>query len=280
MNVLPRKSDCLAEIFPKRKPIIGTIHCLPFPGAPRYEGGPVSEIVEHAVSEALAYAAGGIDGLIVENEGDFPFLPPDAIGVETVSMMAVVAAAVIAAVTIPVGVMILANGAIPSIAVAKSVGARFVRVNQWVNAYVSNEGLLEGPSGKALRFRSNIYARDVKIFADVHVKHGSHSIVADRPVQEQAADAEFYDADVEIATGQRTGDPTSVDEILEIRQGTNLPVIVGSGLNRDNAAETLHHADGAIIGSSLKFDGHWWNRVDPKRVDALMKVVESVRNNP
>lgn len=46
----------------------------------------------------------------------------------------------------------------------------------------------------------------VNCLADVHVKHGSHAIVADRPVAEQARDAEFFAADAMIATGSRTGD--------------------------------------------------------------------------
>ncbi len=44
------------------------------------------------------------------------------------------------------------------------------------------------------------------MFADVHVKHGAHAITADRSIAELARDVEFFDADVAIATGQRTGD--------------------------------------------------------------------------
>src|SRR5437773_2087238 len=83
-----------------------------------------------------------------------------------------------------------------AIGVAKAGGASFVRVNQWANAYVANEGLVEGEAGKVLRYRAAIAAEHVRIFADVHVKHGAHAIVADRPLEELARDIEFFDADV------------------------------------------------------------------------------------
>ena len=52
-----------------------------------------------------------------------------------------------------------------------------------------------------------------------------------------------------------------------------MPVIVGSGLNAENAYETMRVADGAIVASSLKVDGLWWNPVDPDRVKRLMDEV-------
>ena len=147
-----------------------------------------------------------------------------------------------------------------------------------MNAYVSNEGFMQGESARALRYRSFIHAKNVKIFADVHVKHGAHAIVSDRPVEEQARDVEFYDADVAIATGQRTGDATPLSEIEIIQSGTQLPVIIGSGLNVTNARQLMQAADGAIVGSSLKKEGVWWNIVDVDRGKALVEEVEQVRN--
>jgi membrane complex biogenesis BtpA family protein len=171
---------------------------------------------------------------------------------------------------LPFGINLLANHAVGALAVAHATGARFVRVNQWVNAYVANEGMVEGLSGEALRFRRKIGADGVAIFADVHVKHGAHALTADRGVAELARDTEFYDADVAIATGNRTGDTIPTEEIAAIRAGTALPVIGGSGLTADNAADLLPHLDGAIVGSSLKRGGHWSGSVDRGRVEELV----------
>ena len=235
-------------------------------------------IVQYAVEEAQAYVDGGMDGIIVENSWDLPFLRPEDIWHETVATMSVVANTVREAISLPIGINVLANAGEAAIAVAKASRASFIRVNQWVNAYVSNEGIVQGNSAKILRYRAVLHAQDVAVFADVHVKHGAHAIVADRPVEEQARDVEFFDADVAIATGNHTGDATSIDEIESIRRGTFLPVLVGSGLSVGNAVHLLEKADGAIVGTSLKENGKWWGRVSVDRVRALVREVSRLRS--
>ncbi len=276
-RVLPPKANALTELFPKPKPVIGVIHLKPLPGAPRYDGSPVRDIYEAAVIDARTLSAGGIDGIIVENASDLPFSRPDDIGPETVAGLTAACLAVRGAVDLPIGITCVANGVIPALAVAKAVGASWVRANQWVNAYVANEGLLDGPAPRAMRYRAAIGAQSVRIFADVHVKFGAHAITADRTVSEQATDAEWFDADVLIASGTRTGSPTQPKEIEEVKAGTNLPVIVGSGLSAEQVPSLFAIAEGAIVGQWLKKDGVWWNPVDPKRVEALMKAVAAAR---
>jgi membrane complex biogenesis BtpA family protein len=254
------------------------IHCRPLPGAPAYEGETMDSLVAFAVEEAARLQAGGVDGLIVENHGDIPFVKPDQLGPETTTAMAVITDAVRRSSGLVVGVNVLANGAVQAIAVAKAAGARFVRVNQWANAYVSNEGLLDGQAGLATRYRSWLRAHDVRIFADVHVKHGAHAITGDRSIPELARDVEFFDADVTIATGQRTGDAASLDEIRLVAEGCGLPVVVGSGVNPDNVGEIFSVADGVIVASYLKRDGVWWNEVDPERLRHFMVEANRARS--
>ncbi|MEW2549355.1 BtpA/SgcQ family protein [Streptomyces sp. NPDC047002] len=276
-QVLPPKPDALGELFPVSKPVIGVIHLAPLPGAPRYAGAPVAEIYAAAVRDARTLAAGGIDGIMVENASDMPFARPEDIGPETVAALTAACVEVRAAVDTPLGITCVANGVIPGLAVAKAAGARWVRANQWVNAYVANEGFLNGPAPAAARYRAAIGAKDVRILADVHVKFGAHAVTADRDISEQATDAEWFDADVLIATGTRTGSPTRPQEVDEVRAGTNLPVVVGSGLGPDQVDSLLRAADGAIVGQWLKEDGLWWNPVDPRRVERLMTAVYAVR---
>lgn len=271
------ENSILEELFDRPKPIIGTVHLLPLPGSPRYAGGTMKEIFERAATDARAYVEGGIDGLIVENEGDIPFLKPEEVGAETVAALTAATLAVRDATNVPVGINCLANAVTQSLAVAKAVDGTFVRANQWANAYVANEGLVEGAAAQALRFRSKIKGENIKVLADVHVKHGSHAIVADRSVQEMTRDVEAFDADVLIATGHRTGDPTRVGEVSEIKKAATLEVMVGSGLTSENAVSLLEAADGAIVGSAMKHDGVWWNPVDLHRVRAIMDEVEKLR---
>ena len=272
------KPNAIQSLFGRRKAVIGVIHSRPLPGAPGYEGEAMDSVIDFALAEAARYRAGGVDGLIVENHGDIPFAKPEQLGPETAAAMAVMTRAVRLASGLPVGVNVLANGAMQALAVAKAAGAGFVRVNQWANAYVANEGIIEGPAAAASRYRAWLHAREVKIFADVHVKHGAHAIVADRSIPELARDVEFFDADVAIATGQRTGDAASADELRAIAEGTALPLAVGSGVTPDNVGGILAVADAVIVASWLKRDGVWWNPVDPDRLAVFMAAVASARD--
>jgi membrane complex biogenesis BtpA family protein len=267
------RGNALETLFGKRRAIIGVVHALPLPGAPDYDGEPIGAIYNRAVADALCYAEAGFDGVIVENHGDIPFLKPEEIGPETAAAMAVMAERVRRKVQVPIGINVLANGALTALAVAKAAGASFIRVNQWANAYVANEGIIEGPAARATRYRSWLRAQEVRIFADAHVKHGAHAITADRSIAELTRDVEFFHGDVVIATGQRTGDVAKLEEIRDIKAATSVPVVVGSGVTIDNVTEILDLADGVIIGSSLKRDGVWWNEVDPERAKAFMSVV-------
>ncbi len=272
-----QKPNALIELFGVARPLIGVVHARPLPGSPAYDGEPLEDVFAAAVADARAYQEAGLHGLIVENHGDIPFLKPGDIGHETTAVMSVMAERVRAVTGLPVGINVLANAAHVALAVAKASQAGFVRVNEWANAYVANEGFVEGPAGTATRYRSWLRARDVRVFADVHVKHGAHAIVADRSIPELVRDAEFFDADVLIATGQRTGDAATSAELETIKAAAALPVVVGSGVDESNVADILSIADGAIVASSLKRDGVWWNEVDRDRARSFMERVATLR---
>lgn len=275
---LLRSQGVLHSIFGVDRPIIGMVHSWPLPGSPRFKHHDLESVVDFGVAEALRLKEGGVDGLLLENAGDVPFVKESDIGFETAASMAMLGLRIRQETGLPLGVITVANAAKVAIAVAQAAGASFVRVNQWVNAYVANEGFIEGAAGTALRYRSWIGADTVRIFADVHVKHGSHAITADREISEQAIDAAFFEADVLIATGTRTGSETTVGEVSEIRSRVNNPVVVGSGFSLANCRALLAVADGAIIGSSVKDNGRMHGgQVDVIKVRALMDVVNEVR---
>ncbi|MCU7367904.1 BtpA/SgcQ family protein [Pantoea stewartii] len=269
------KNDAIQAIFSRPKAVIGVIHCDPFPGSPKYRGKSVSAIIERALRDAENYILGGIHGLIVENHGDIPFSKPEDIGPETPALMAVITEKVRERFGVPLGINVLANAALPAFATALAGGADFIRVNQWANAYIANEGFIEGAAAKALRYRSQLRAEHIRVFADSHVKHGSHAIVADRSIQELTRDVDFFEADAVIATGQRTGDSATLDEIDEIRAATALPLLVGSGVTPANVCQILGRTQGVIVASALKVDGVWWNDVDRDRVKQFMAVAQS-----
>ena len=260
------RANALKEIFGRtERVLIGVVHLLPLPGSPDHRGSEVEPIYERALADAGAYREAGFDGLIVENHGDIPFSKPDDIGPETAAHMAVAADRIRRETNLPIGVNVLANAALHALAVASAAGACFVRVNQWANAYVANEGLIEGAAARATRYRRQIGAHAVRIFADAHVKHGAHAIVQDRPIAELVRDVEFFNADVLIATGRRTGHAADLDYIRAIKSAATRPVLVGSGATPDNVRDILGIVDGVIVASALKFEGRWWNAVDAAR---------------
>ena len=267
--------DALQHLFGRTKVVIGVVHLAPLPGAPRHNGEPVEEIYQRGLADARAYLAGGCDGVIVENHGDVPFSKPDDIGPETAAHMAVVADRIRRELGRPIGINVLANAALPALAVASASGAGFIRVNQWANAYVANEGFVEGEAARAMRYRARLRANGIRIFADAHVKHGAHAIVADRSVEELVRDLVFFDADAVIATGQRTGHAADLGYIRMIKEASHLPTLVGSGVTPDNVRDILGIVDGVIVASALKYDGVWWNMVDPDRVKAFMAGLRS-----
>lgn len=279
MSTFPPKPNAIQTIFGVKKAIIGMVHSLPMPGSPMFKKYTLDQVYDFGIEEALRLKEGGADGIMLENALDLPFAKPEELGPETSAALAVLGWEIKRATGLPLGINILANGAMASMATAKACKADFIRVNQWANAYVANEGFMEGKSGQVMRYRSWLEADNIKVFADVHVKHGAHAIVADRSLAEQARDSEFFDADVLIATGQRTGDATPVSEVKGIQEAVTLPVIIGSGLTVENCRTIMSVADGAVVGSYIKEDGVWRKKVSVERLKALMAVVNEVRKS-
>jgi membrane complex biogenesis BtpA family protein len=268
-NARPKSND-VERLCGRRDALIGMVHLRPLPGAPRYRPEEGCEVVyNEALAEARILEAAGFDGVIVENGGDIPFLPPDRVGPETVAAMAVALRVLHDEVRIPIGVNCLANAVEASIAVAAAAGGAFVRSNQWANAYVANEGIIEGRAGEATRFRRAIGAEQVTVWADVKVKLGSHAITADRSLSEQARDMEWFDADALIVTGSRLADPPILEDIRAVREATDLAVIVGSGVTAENLGTLLAVADAAVVGSALKEGGVWWGAMS---LDAVERI--------
>ena len=258
------------QIFRRSKALIGMIHCPPFPGSPRYRGESLNQIYDACLRDAEFLVNNGLHGLIVENHGDVPFSKPDDIGPETPAFMAVVVERIKRNFDVPIGINVLANAPITAFAIARATDSAFIRVNQWANAYIANEGFMEGRAAQAMRFRSALRGEGIKVFADSHVKHGSHSITSDRSIGELTRDLDFFDVDAVIATGHRTGDSATMEEIEEVADATRLPVLVGSGVDADNIAQILTRASAVIVASSLKKDGVWWNPVDPEKVRSFV----------
>jgi membrane complex biogenesis BtpA family protein len=262
------------SVFHVPRALIGVIHVGALPGTPAGRHA-VADLAQSAATEARIYAAAGFHGLIIENTHDRPYLKGSA-GPEIVAAMAAIGLEVRRAAALPLGVQILAGANTAALAVAHACGASFVRVEGFVFAHVADEGLIESTAGELLRYRRTIGADGIRVFADIKKKHSAHAITADVDLAETARAAEFFQADGVIVSGLATGRPTDPDEVRAVSQAVSIPALVGSGVTPENLA-SFAAADALIVGSSVKEDGLWSNRLDEARTRALVTAFQAPR---
>jgi membrane complex biogenesis BtpA family protein len=257
------------RIFNTKTPILGVVHLLPLPTSPQW-GGNLDTVIARAEQEATALAAGGVDGIIVENFNDVPF-GKQRVDPAVVSAMSLVVQRIKQLVTLPLGLNVLRNDGHSAMAIATCAGAKFIRVNVLSGAMVTDQGLIEGDAYHLLRYRRELGV-DIQIYADVMVKHarplGSASLIASvKDTVERGL------ADGIILSGWATGHPPALDD-LEMAKATapDVPLFVGSGADMDNIGSLLKVADGAIVASSLKRRSRFTEGIDPIRVSRFVEV--------
>jgi membrane complex biogenesis BtpA family protein len=264
----------LEGILGVRRAVIGMVHLLALPGSPRF-GGDVERILEAAVDDARALEAGGADALLVENHGDVPF-SAGQVDPGTVAAMAAAMREIRRAVSRPLGVNVLKTDARSALAVAAAAGARFIRVNVHVGAVVADQGILASRADETLRYR-RLLGLDIKILADVQAKHGVP--LAPVPIELEARDCVSRGlADGLVVSGPATGEPTSLSDLKRVRDAApGTPLLVGSGVTAESAADLLALADGLIVGTAVKRDGLLANPVDPERVRRIAEAARGRR---
>jgi membrane complex biogenesis BtpA family protein len=199
----------LNQIFQTKNPIIGVVHLLPLPTSARW-GGSLKAVIERAEQEATALAAGGIDGIIVENFFDAPFTK-NRVNPAVISAMTLIVDRIMNLVVVPVGLNLLRNDAKGALAIASCVNAQFIRVNVLNGIMATDQGLIEGNAHEILRFRREL-GSDIAILADVLVKHA-------RPLGTPNLTTAVQDtierslADAVILSGWATGSPPTLDDL-------------------------------------------------------------------
>jgi membrane complex biogenesis BtpA family protein len=261
------------KIFGTLNPIIGVVHLLPLPTSPRW-GGDLRAVMERAEQEATALAAGGADGIIIENFFDAPF-PKDRVDPAVVSSMTLIVDRIMNLVMLPVGINVLRNDAQSALAIASCLNAAFIRVNVYTGIMATDQGLIEGKAHELLRYRREL-GKDIPIFADVLVKHA-------RPLGTPNLTNAVKDtlerglADAVILSGWATGSPPNLEDLeLAQKASCGTPVLIGSGASWENIGQLMPSADGVIVASSLKRHGQITEPVDPLRVAQFVEAAREI----
>jgi membrane complex biogenesis BtpA family protein len=136
--------------------------------------------------------------------------------------------------------------------------------------------LIEGTAHKTLRYRK-LLGSDVKIFADVDVKHSAP--LAARKLEEEVDEIVSRGcADAIIITGAGTSRPTGLADLETAKAAAGrVPVIAGSGVDLMSVTAVLKVADALIVGTAFKRDGVTTNPVETDRVRAFMEEVRKLR---
>lgn len=268
------KRSEVRDMFGGGKAIMGMVHLPPLPGSPNY-GGNMSDVIEHALKDAETLANNGVNSMIIENLGDYPYYA-ETEECETVAAMTRVALEIRKRYDMPLGINILRNSWKAAMAVASLADCQYIRINVLTDAYVTDQGFINGSAHLLARYRKAISAENVKIFADIYAKHGGPvverdlSIVAGEMVHRGMADA------VIISEGESAIAP-SVDKIETVKNAVpDTPIFLGSGMSI-KTADVLKHADGTVFGYGTKPSGDMNDPVDGPTVKAFVDKVRSFK---
>lgn len=267
-------SGLLDNLFGTKKPVIAMSHFPALPGTPLYDPKKgIDGMVEEMRVDMKILLDGGVDGVLFCNEGDRPYTLQA--NFESVAAMTRVITE-IKPTDRPFGVDYLWDPKLP-LAVSMATGGTFVR-EVFTGVYESDMGLWNTDVASMLRYRRNINADNVKVFYNVTPEFAS--MIGTRTIGERAKSAVVSSlADAILVSGMTAGMEPKLDTLKEVKDalGDTVPVFLNTGGKADNIKKYLTVADGVIVGSSLKFDGYTWNRVDPKRVKAFMDAVKETR---
>ena len=264
-------TEKFSRVFGRSKPVIGMVHIGALPGSPLHD--PALDLFDAARADLLALQAAGFDAVMFGNENDRPY--QFDVDVASTATMAAIIGRLRAEITVPFGVNVLWDP-MSSIALGAATGAAFVR-EIFTGTYASDMGPWTPDAGKAMRYRDRLGQQDMAMLYNISAEF-AHSL-DQRPLPDRARSAVFSSIpDAVLVSGQITGEAAALSDLEAVKAVLpDTPVLANTGVKHDTVADVLAIADGCIVGSSLKVDGHTWNAVDPDRARDFMDRVRQAR---
>lgn len=265
----------MKDVFGTDKPVIGMLHLMALPTDPKYdEKGGIEAVVKRAREDLLALQEGGIDGVLFCNEFSIPYT--NRVRVVTVACMARIIGELLSDIKVPFGVDVAIDPyRVFDLAVA--VGAKFVR-ETFSGAYTSDYGVQDYSMGEIERHRVEVGCKDIYTLATL-VPEGSKQI-AERPIEDVAKSVSFtLNPGALLVYGLTAGSSIDNNLITRAKSVTNTPVFASNGVKAETVVDTLTIADGCVVGTWLKYDGYFYNKVDASRVKQLMDKAKEFRGD-
>ena len=238
------------DLFEKEKPIIGMLHL-----SKDHFGGRVLDLAKYEIE---IYLENGIDGILVEDY--FGDLDDVEKALEYLYLLRS---------HIVYGVNYLRNYE-TAFSLAKSFDAKFIQVDSVSGHLIPGEDVAYGEEINDLRLQTGI-----PVIGGVRFKYKRH--LSGRSLEEDLQ-LGMQRSDGIVVTGAGTGLETPITKAQEFRDIIgDFPLIVGAGLNLDNAIESMQICDAAIVGSYVK-DNHQDNGiVSGDNVQRLIKKINAIR---
>lgn len=264
----------LKEVVGTEKAIIAMCHLQPLPGDPYYnkEKG-MDYVIEAARNDLHALQDGGVDAVMFSNEFSLPYLTN--VKAETVAAMARIIGELKSEIKIPYGVNVLWD-AKKSIDLAVATDALFVR-EIFTGVYASDFGTWDTNVGETIRHQYRLGAQNVKLLFNIVPEAAKY--LADRDIESIAKSTVFNNRpDALCVSGLTAGAETDASILKKVKDIVpDTVVLANTGVRLNNLEEQLAIADGAVTGTTFKFEGKFENAVDVKRVKEFMDKVKQFR---
>ncbi|MBT7902748.1 membrane biogenesis protein [Candidatus Woesearchaeota archaeon] len=219
--------------------------------------------VQRAMEEAIIYLEEGVDAVIVEN-----YISHNLFHVKkTLEELQKANTGLV------VGVNVLPNEYYYAFQYATQYGAQFIQLDHVAGTY-----------DRRGTFQLQDYLQEKQAHPEIVVLGGVwpkyYTPIEGSDLEQDLAEGAER-AEAIVVTGEGTGIETDIEKIRNFRRmlGPHKPLIVGAGLNPENAYEQLMIGDGAIVGSCFKPHGNERAPIDRDLVKRFMAEVYRVRQN-
>ncbi len=266
------------KMFPKKgKVVIGMVHCAPLLGYAEFPGFEI--VKKKLIGDMKALIAGGVDAMMIENNYDIPHF--EKAKITTIPQLTALCLEARKMTKKPLGLCILWNDYEAALSIALISKFDFVRIPVFVDKVKTDYGTYGAKAAECVKFRKEIDAEKILIFADVQVKHARHLIK--RPLSEAVKEAIEKGADGIIVTGKWTGDSPTHDDVRAAKKVCGkIPLVLGSGITSENINE--YDADAFIVGTYFKEENQkgkdyhniypWKSKIVKGRVNNFMKIAK------